>query len=128
MARIDHVAFETDDPDDLAAFYERILGARIVKAEGHPVMAYLGNTGLALHETGGPGEHTAVRVTEEERAKIRRLLEQEGIVARERDHGIGVGLFFEDPDGRLIEAITYHGGDDPQRPRSGPSGRRARSM
>jgi len=24
MARIDHVAFETDDPDRLAAFYERI--------------------------------------------------------------------------------------------------------
>ena len=115
MARIDHVAFATDDPDDLAAFYERILGARIVKAEGHPVMAYLGNAGLALHETDGPGEHTAVRVTEEERAEIRRLLEQEGIEARERDHGIGVGLFFEDPDGRLIEAITYTGGEDPRR-------------
>ena len=116
MARIDHVAFATSDPDDLAAFYERILGARIVKAEGHPVMAYLGNTGLALHETGGPGEHTAVRVTEEERAEIRRQLEQEGIEARERDHGIAVGLFFEDPDGRLIEAITYSGGEDPRRP------------
>jgi catechol 2,3-dioxygenase-like lactoylglutathione lyase family enzyme len=37
MARIDHVAFETDDPDRLAAFYERILDARIVKTEGHPV-------------------------------------------------------------------------------------------
>jgi catechol 2,3-dioxygenase-like lactoylglutathione lyase family enzyme len=55
MARIDHVAFESDDPDGLAAFYERILDARVVKAEGHPVMAYLGNTGLALHERGGPG-------------------------------------------------------------------------
>lgn len=50
MARIDHVAFESDDPDRLAAFYERILDAQLVKAEGHPVMAYLGNTGLALHE------------------------------------------------------------------------------
>lgn len=27
----------------------------------------------------------------------------------ERDHGLAVGLFFEDPDGRLIEAITYSG-------------------
>jgi catechol 2,3-dioxygenase-like lactoylglutathione lyase family enzyme len=115
MARIDHVAFETDDPDDLAGFYERIFGARIVKAEGHPVMAYLGNTGLALHETGGPGEHTAIRVTDEERAEIRRRLEEEGIETRVRDHGIAVGLFFEDPDGRLIEAITYGGGDDPRR-------------
>jgi catechol 2,3-dioxygenase-like lactoylglutathione lyase family enzyme len=115
MARLDHVAFETDDPDRLAEFYERILEARIVKAEGHPVMAYLGNTGLALHERGGPGGHTAVRVSEEERAQIRRRLEESGIEANERDHGVGVGLFFEDPDGRLIEAITYRGGGDPRR-------------
>jgi catechol 2,3-dioxygenase-like lactoylglutathione lyase family enzyme len=115
MARIDHVAFESDDPDGLAAFYERILDAQVVKAEGHPVMAYLGNTGLALHERGGPGGHTAVRVSEEERAEIRHRLEEEGVETLERDHGISVGLFFEDPDGRLIEAITYYGGDDPRR-------------
>jgi catechol 2,3-dioxygenase-like lactoylglutathione lyase family enzyme len=115
MARIDHVALETDDPEGLATFYERILHARVVKAEGHPVMAYLGNTGLALHARGGPGGHTAVRVSEEERAEIRHRLEEEGVEARERDHGIGVGLFFEDPEGRLIEAITYYGGDDPRR-------------
>jgi catechol 2,3-dioxygenase-like lactoylglutathione lyase family enzyme len=115
MARIDHVAFETDDPDELAAFYERILDARVVKTEGHPVMAYLGNTGLALHKRGGPGGHTGVRVTEEERAEIRRRLEEAGVETRERDHGIATGLFFEDPDGRLIEAITYSGGDDSRR-------------
>jgi catechol 2,3-dioxygenase-like lactoylglutathione lyase family enzyme len=117
MARIDHVAFETEDPDDLAGFYERIFGARIVKTEGHPVMAYLGNTGLALHKPGGPGGHTAIRVSDEEREELRRRLEAEGIETRERDHGIGIGLFFEDPDGRLIEAITYAGGDDVRRPK-----------
>jgi catechol 2,3-dioxygenase-like lactoylglutathione lyase family enzyme len=116
MARIDHVAFETDDPDRLAEFYERVLDARIVKAEGHPVMAYLGNTGLALHGPGGPGGHTAVRVSEEERTEIRRRLDEEGIESREQDHGVGVGLFFEDPDGRVIEAITYRRGEDPRRP------------
>ena len=115
MARIDHVAFETDDPDELAAFYERILDARVVKTEGHPVMAYLGNSGLALHKRGGPGGPTGVRVTEEERAEIRRRLEEAGVETRERDHGIATGLFFEDPDGRLIEAITYSGGDDSRR-------------
>ena len=115
MARIDHVAFETDDPDALAAFYERVLEARIVKAEGHPVMAYLGNTGFALHEREGPGGHTAVRVSEEERAEIGERLQEEGIETRERDHGIAIGLFFADPDGRLIEAITYRGGDDSRR-------------
>ena len=115
MARIDHVAFETGDPDGLAAFYERVFGARIVKTEGHPVMAYLGNTGIALHGSDGAGPHTAVRVTEEEREQVKRRLEAEGVESEERDHGIGIGLFFRDPDGRTIEAITYYAGDDPRR-------------
>jgi len=114
--RIDHVAVESENPDGLAAFYERVLGARIVKAEGHPVMAYLGNTAFAFHEPDGPGAHTAVRVSEEERAEIRRRLEEEGFEAEERDHDIAVGLFFRDPDGRQVEVITYRKGDDPRRP------------
>jgi catechol 2,3-dioxygenase-like lactoylglutathione lyase family enzyme len=115
MARIDHVAFESDDPEAAAAFLERILGARVVKTEGHPVMAYVGNNGFAFHERGGPGDHVAVRVSEEERAEIRRRLDALGASYEERDHEIAIGLFFEDPEGRLIEAITYAGGDDPRR-------------
>ncbi len=116
MSRIDHVAVETSDPDAMAAFYERVLGARIVKTEGHPVMAYLGNTAFAFHEPDGPGPHTGVRVSEEERAEIKRRLDAEGVDNGERDHGIATGLFFEDPDGRRLEAITYKRDDDPRRP------------
>ena len=116
MPRIDHAAAESPDPDAAAAFYERVLGARIVKQEGHPVMAYLGATGFAFHERGGPGPHTAVRVSDEERAEIKRRLDEEGVEYRERDHEIALGLFFRDPDGRLLEAITYRSGDDPRRP------------
>jgi catechol 2,3-dioxygenase-like lactoylglutathione lyase family enzyme len=115
MARIDHVAFECDDPEAIAAFLERMLGARVERAEGHPVMAYVGNTGFALHERGGPGDHTAVRVSDEERAALRERLDAEGIEWRERDHGVATGLFFEAPEGRQIEAITYKSGDDPRR-------------
>jgi catechol 2,3-dioxygenase-like lactoylglutathione lyase family enzyme len=118
MPRIDHAAFETADPAATAAFYERVLGARVVAAEGHPVMAYVGTTGFAFHEPDGPGSHIGVRVTEKERAEIKRQLEADGIRWRERDHGIAVGLFFEDPDGRQLEAITYRGGDDPRRLRA----------
>lgn len=117
MARIDHVAFETGEPDATAAFYERLFGARIVKTEGHPVMAYFGNAGIALHKVGGPGPHTGIRVSEQERAEIRRRLDAAGIEWRERDHEIAIGLFFEDPDGRTIEAITYRGPGDPRRSR-----------
>ena len=115
MPRLDHAAFETDDPDSTAGFYERILGARVVKAEGHPVMAYLGKTGLAFHDRGGPGDHVAVRVSEAERGEIKRRLDDAGIEHEEPDHEIAVGLFFSDPEGRLLEAITYASGDDPRR-------------
>ena len=116
LAHIDHAAFETPDPDATAAFYKRVFGARIVKAEGHPVMAYVGNSGFAFHETGGPGDHVGVRVTEEEREELKRRLDEAGIDWEERDHGIAKGVFFEDPDGRQLEAITYTSGDDPRRP------------
>jgi catechol 2,3-dioxygenase-like lactoylglutathione lyase family enzyme len=114
MPRLDHAAFQTDDPRATAAFYERILGARVVEAEGHPVMAYVGNTGFAFHERGGPGDHVAVRVSEAERAEIKRRLDEAGIENEEADHEIAIGLFFEDPDGRLLEAITYRSGADPR--------------
>jgi catechol 2,3-dioxygenase-like lactoylglutathione lyase family enzyme len=116
MPRLDHAAFETPDPDRAAAFYERVLGARVVKARGHPVMAYVGNTGFAFHEPGGPGDHVAVRVSEQERDRLKRTLDDAGVEWKERDHGIAKGVFFRDPDGRQLEAITYANGDDPRRP------------
>jgi catechol 2,3-dioxygenase-like lactoylglutathione lyase family enzyme len=116
MPRLDHAAFESRDPDAAAAFYERVLGARVVKVEGHPVMAYVGNTGFAFHEEDGPGDHVGVRVTEDERTQIKKRLDRAGIEWEERDHGIAIGVFFRDPEGRLLEAITYSGGDDPRRP------------
>ena len=116
MPRIDHVAVETSDPDATAAFYERVFGARVVKTEGHPVMAYVGNTGFAFHGPNGPGGHTAVRVSEGERAEIKARLDADGVEHDERDHDIAVGLFFRDPDGRQLEAITYKSGEDPRRP------------
>ena len=116
MPRIDHVAVETDDPEATAAFYERFLGARVVNAEGHPVMAYLGSTSFAFHEPGGPGGHTAIRLAREELERLKRDLDEAGIAWRERDHGIALGVFFEDPDGRQLEAISYRGGGDPRRP------------
>jgi catechol 2,3-dioxygenase-like lactoylglutathione lyase family enzyme len=116
MARIDHVAVESPDRDRCAAFYERFLGARIVRTEGHPVMAYVASGAIAIHEPGGPGTHIAFRISERERAQLRDVLASEGIEHEERDHEIAVGLFFRDPDGRLLEAITYRGLDDPRRP------------
>jgi catechol 2,3-dioxygenase-like lactoylglutathione lyase family enzyme len=116
MPRLDHIAVESPDPDRAAAFYERFLGARIVRSEGHPVMAYVQAGAVALHKQEGPGTHIGFRVSEEERQALRRALTEAGIASEERDHDIAVGLFFEDPDGRLLEAITYLRGKDPRKP------------
>jgi catechol 2,3-dioxygenase-like lactoylglutathione lyase family enzyme len=118
MARIDHVAVESPNPEAAAAFYECVLGARIVRTEEHPVAAYLGNTGFAIHAEGRARPHTGIRVSEQERAAIKERLDAEGIASVERDHGLAVGLFFEDPDGRLLEAITYSGVAYPRMPSS----------
>jgi catechol 2,3-dioxygenase-like lactoylglutathione lyase family enzyme len=109
MPRLDHVAVESADPATTALFYERFLGARIVRKEDHPVMAYMQQGAVAIHQQSGHGHgtHTGFRVSEEERAALKRALDEAEIENEERDHGIGVGLFFEDPDGRQLEAITY---------------------
>lgn len=78
-------------------------------------MAYVRPGALALHRPGGPGAHIGFRVSEQERLELARRLAAEGIDAEERDHGIAVGLFFRDPDGRLVEAIAYRSGADPRR-------------
>jgi catechol 2,3-dioxygenase-like lactoylglutathione lyase family enzyme len=109
MPRIDHVAVESSDPARAALFYELFLGARIVRTEGHPVMAYFQQGAIAIHEQSGPGTHIAIRVSESERAALTRALDEAEIPNEERDHEVAVGLFFEDPDGRQLEAITYRG-------------------
>jgi catechol 2,3-dioxygenase-like lactoylglutathione lyase family enzyme len=116
MPRLDHAAFASPDPAATAAFYERVFGARVVQAEGHPVMAYVGNTGFAFHEPNGVDDPVGVRVDEAERELIKLRLDEAGIEWQERDHGIATGLFFRDLDGRLLEAITYSSADDPRRP------------
>ena len=111
------MAFESPDPDAAAAFYERLLGARVVKAEGHPVMAYLRTGALAFHEPDGPGQHVGFRVSEAERAELAARPRRRGASStRNETTGSPSGLFFRDPDGRLVEAITYGSGEDPRRP------------
>ena len=79
-------------------------------------MAYVSAGAVAIHEEGGPGTHIAFRVSDQERRALREALAEADIDHEERDHDIAIGLFFEDPDGRKLEAITYKSGDDPRRP------------
>ena len=72
-------------------------------------MAYLQSGAIAIHEQGGPGTHVAFRMSEAERQALRAALAEADIEHQEIDHEIAIGLFFEDPDGRQLEAITYRG-------------------
>jgi catechol 2,3-dioxygenase-like lactoylglutathione lyase family enzyme len=73
MARIDHVAVESRDPDTAAAFYERVFGARIVKIEGHPVVAYLGRLSRCMPRATPAGRPTTVRA-------VRHIVREEDLV------------------------------------------------
>jgi hypothetical protein len=55
-----------------------------------------------------------VRISDAERRALEQRLDEDGIVYEVRDHDIAVGVFFRDPDGRRLEAITYRGGGDPR--------------
>jgi catechol 2,3-dioxygenase-like lactoylglutathione lyase family enzyme len=79
-------------------------------------MAYVQQGAVAIHERGGPGTHIAFRVSDHERAALKRALDEAEIENEEKDHDIAVGLFFDDPDGRTLEAITYRGDKDPRQP------------
>ena len=72
-------------------------------------MAYLQRGAIAIHDRGphGDGNHVGFRVSDEERRALKRALDDAGIANEERHHGVGVGLFFADPDGRQLEAVTY---------------------
>src|SRR2546423_14696954 len=100
MPRIDHVAVESPDPALTAAFYEQFLGARIVRKEGHPVMAYLQSGAIAIHEEGGPGTHVAFRVSEAERQAPREGPAQAGIGDQEAGYQVAGGALFAGSGGR----------------------------
>jgi catechol-2,3-dioxygenase len=76
-------------------------------------MAYVEQGAVAIHERGGPGTHIAFRVSKDERAALKHALDEAEIENHERDHEVAVGLFFDDPDGHTLEAITYGGASDP---------------
>ena len=79
-------------------------------------MAYVGNTGFAFHEPGGPGDHVGVRVSEEEREELKRRLDEAGVEWDERDHGVAKRRLLPRPGRALARSDHVLSGDDPRRP------------
>lgn len=118
-ARLDHTIVHARNKEASARFLTELLGLPDAKPVGHFQVVALGN-GVALDfmETRGEvaPQHYAFRVDE---------ADFEAIYARIRNRGIaywadpgqcrpgeiyrsegGRGLYFEDPDGHLLEALT----------------------
>ncbi|WP_102126275.1 VOC family protein [Deinococcus planocerae] len=118
LARIDHVALVVGDVDRSVRWYGEVLGLRRTYAEvwsdpQDPVFLAHGPVGVALlrpRGDAGPGhprQHFAVATDEPGFREARERLAALGIAAEEQDHTVCRSLYFRDPDGHLIELVTY---------------------
>ena len=122
-AGLDHVAIAVSDLARSQLFYERVLGLERQHEEwgDTPIVLAAEGTGLALfhrdvHPSPTPDDveppavrilHIAFRVDREGFQEARTALEQEGVESRFSDHGISHSVYFDDPDGHVIELTTY---------------------
>jgi catechol 2,3-dioxygenase-like lactoylglutathione lyase family enzyme len=124
--RIDHVVIHVSDWEPSNAFYRDVLGAELVdKGDGSPARHYrFGDQQLNVHGPGMSPDPIAERPAEPGGADlcfvwegpideaIRHLVSHgveiiEGPVARYGGRGKGTSVYFRDPDGSLLEFISY---------------------
>ena len=122
--RLDHCVIAVTDWDRSNAFYRDVLGAELVELEYGRYAYRIGEQQLNVH---GPGSEPHPRATDpvrpgnsdlcfrfegtvEEAAAFlaERGVEVElGPVERQGAGGLGQSLYFRDPDGSLLEFISY---------------------
>jgi catechol 2,3-dioxygenase-like lactoylglutathione lyase family enzyme len=123
--RLDHVVIHVSDLQRSDEFYRDVLGAEVVRVGGR--VAYrIGEQQLNVH---GPGIHPALvaRVPVApgnsdlcfewpgpiddaiEHLRVRGIVVEAGPMARVGAKGWGTSVYFRDPDGSLLELISYSG-------------------
>jgi catechol 2,3-dioxygenase-like lactoylglutathione lyase family enzyme len=123
--RLDHCVINVSDWERSNAFYREVLGAEIVANPGGRVAYRFGDQQLNVH---GPGLAYGVLVArlpvqpgnsdlcfvwpgpiEDAIAHLRRhgVAIEEGPVTRYGGRGAGTSVYFRDPDGSLMEFISY---------------------
>jgi catechol 2,3-dioxygenase-like lactoylglutathione lyase family enzyme len=122
--RIDHVVIHVSDWERSNAFYRDVLGAELIEGDRGRTYYRLGDQQLNVHGPGStpepvallpgqPGSADMCFVWEGPPEKVVEHLEQhdveviEGPVARHGGRGEGTSVYFRDPDGALLELISY---------------------
>ena len=123
--RLDHVVVAVGDWERSTAFYRDVLGAEIVELVGGRVAFRFGDQQLNLH---GPGVDVGALVARtpvvagnsdlcfvwpgtaaEAVAHLREhdVEVEAGPMTRHGGRGAGTSVYFRDPDGTLLELISY---------------------
>jgi catechol 2,3-dioxygenase-like lactoylglutathione lyase family enzyme len=124
LERLDHFGIEVGDLARAERFYTEVLGLSVVTHLGDQVLLDCGGQNLALFHVArspiGPSErqarishplgrgHHAFRVSPTDFAAAKERLAQAGVEsARPIDWGDHDCMYFLDPDGNLLEIVSY---------------------
>ncbi len=117
---IDHIVLTVRDVDTAAAFYARVLGMRVETFANGRTALHFGNQKINLQSLGqetrnhaciGSGDLCLITRWPPQRV-VRHLLDEgieivEGPVGKTGAMGPIVSVYFNDPDGNLIEVSSY---------------------
>ena len=130
--RLDHVVIAVSDWDRSTDFYRAVVGAEVIDRGAGRVCFRIGETQLNVH---GPGFYPKANVArlpvrpgnsdicfrwdgpiEEAVAHLRRhgVEVETGPVPRPGARGDGTSVYFRDPDGSLLEFISYTARAEPR--------------
>jgi catechol 2,3-dioxygenase-like lactoylglutathione lyase family enzyme len=122
--RLDHVVVHVSDWERSNAFYREVLGAELIEGDRGRTHYRLGHQQLNVHGPGSSPQPVARRPAEPGGADlcfvwdgpiesaVDHLRERgveviEGPVPRFGGRGEGTSVYFRDPDGSLMELISY---------------------